>query len=205
MAHILKERDNDQGSEATVSRFEKGFTLVEILIAIAMMGILSALTYQGFEMLHRHRLNAAAMQLFSDLQKSRQDALTKSQPQPINSRGFGLRFNPDSTATSYLLFEFDDCNDDFDYDADGCSSNREEASVKEKTLPRGVTMRAGASAMPANEILLYDKRGVSRTENWGMKNLTVVLQHPDVSPARCIAVTYARVREGLWNGSACNN
>jgi prepilin-type N-terminal cleavage/methylation domain-containing protein len=84
---------------------EMGFTLVEILVAIAIFGILVTLSYSGMEYVRKHRLQSASRELLSDLQRIRQDAITRSTQNKsggtVNGGWFGIRF--DSNA-SYQLF-----------------------------------------------------------------------------------------------------
>jgi len=59
-----------------VGKRETGFTLVELMIVVLLMGILAAIaapSYQGY--MARSRLNGAARMVFSDLATARMDAV----------------------------------------------------------------------------------------------------------------------------------
>lgn len=191
---------------------EMGFTLVEILVAIAIFGILVTLSYSGMEYVRKHRLQSASRELLSDLQRIRQDAITRSTQNKsggtVNGRGFGIRF--DSNA-SYQLFEFDDCNDSFSYNANTCPgppanpSAREEIGNRSKSLSSGITATIGASTSPDSDthIVLFDRNGIPRQPNWSFVGKTYVLRLAGVDPPRCVSISNVRIREGTWNGSTC--
>lgn len=192
---------------------QKGFTLTEILLAIAIFGILLTLSYSGMEYVRKHRLQSASRELLSDLQRIRQDAITRGTQTKsggtVISRGFGIRFD---SSTSYQLFEFDDCNDSFSYNANTCPgppanpSAREEIGNRSQNLPSGITVTVGASTAPNSDthIVLFDRNGMPRQPNWSFVGKTYVLRLAGVDPPRCVSISNVRIREGTWNGSGCD-
>lgn len=184
----------------------KGYSLVEVLVVVALVGVIATIATMGSDFVQKHRLTAASRELLGDLQKIRQDAMTRSNPAlGANSRGFGIRF---SSNTTYTTFEFNDCTGDFIYDANGCAGNREEAGTSQKTLPSSVTVTIGDAGDPTGNILIYDRRGMARdNNNWnavGGGGRTYVLRRAGVAEVRCVTVTPVRIREGRWDGANCN-
>ena len=173
---------------------ESGFSLIEVLIVIALIGIVAAIATMNSDFVQRHQLTAASRGLYSDLQKIRQDALTRGSV--ANSRGFGIRF---ASNTSYSTFEFNDADGDFTYDGTG-----EESGAAQKTLS-SVAVTIGDAGDPTNNVLIYDKRGMTRAVNWSSAGgRTYVLRATRVSQARCVSVSTVRIREGVWNGASCS-
>lgn len=58
---------------------EKGFTLIELMIVIALMAILAAIAFPNFrEFMVQRRLNGAARQVMSDLMHARMQAVSQN-------------------------------------------------------------------------------------------------------------------------------
>lgn len=177
---------------------EKGFSLTELLIVVAIMSIVASIAIWGSSSIKNYRLTSASKQLYGDLQKIRVDAMTKSNPSLANSRGFGIRF---SSNTAYTTFEFNDGDTDFTYDGTG-----EESNTKQFTLPNGVTVTVGDAASPTGNtnIRIYDKKGMMRTDSWSSATgITYVLRLTGVSQVRCVSISTVRIREGVWDGANC--
>ncbi len=175
-----------------------GFTLIELMIVVALVGIIMSFAVLGFDILQRQSLASATTGFLADLQTVRMNALTKSSAP--DSRGFGLRF---LTNDSYRIFEFvDNGANNFIYETDDT-----EKVDYEKTLSSGITVTLQAAGTPVglDNALLYDKRGMVRSNTWSsVTNRTYVLRHPKVAGAKCVTVSMVRIRGGNWNGTDCD-
>jgi type II secretory pathway pseudopilin PulG len=85
--------------------------MVELMIVLSILAILVAIAGLGSDAVERQRVAGATRELLADLQRVRQDAITRSSG--ATSRGAGIRF---ASATSYVTFEFDDVDNDYQYD-----------------------------------------------------------------------------------------
>lgn len=175
---------------------EKGFSLVELLIVIALVAIVATIALWGSQSVKGHRLTAASKQLYGDLQKIRVDAMTKS-PSGATSRGFGIRFTSNS---AYTAFEFNDTNGDFTYAGTG-----EEANTKDIVLTNGITVTlqdATSTPTGTNNVLIFNKQGLAKNYQWSQGNRTYVIQLSGVSQIRCVTLDDVRIREGVWNAAS---
>ncbi len=182
-------------------RQESGVTLIELLIVIAILGVLAALATVGFGLSKQQRLATVTKEFHSDLQKARLDAMTQSSS--TETRGYGLLFPADG---SYRIFEFVDSGasgfTDFVYDG---AAEEVDATEKETTSTINITIGASGTPTGAANALIFDKRGFVRSKNWGMVSSRIyVLAMQGVADRRCVSLSRTRIREGSWDGSNCN-
>ena len=172
-----------------------GFSLIELLVAMAIFAIAVSLASMGWSSAKSASLTAVARQLHSDLQGIRADAMTRSSVP--NSRGFGIRF---TSGNAYELFEFNDTNTDYTWNNVG-----EESGVGKQTLPSSVSVTIGSTGnLATGDIRLYDRHGLAHRGNWSSASeVTYVLNDSGVAQARCVVIDEVRIREGVWSGTSC--
>ena len=176
---------------------ENGISLVELMVVISIVAILVGFTSVGRDVIRRGQVMSATRELLVDIQRARMNAITQ------DGKGFGIRFE---SPTTYVLFKFNDCNNDNSYDVDTCEGRtREENVVIRKTVKSDVIFsKTNIANTINNEILIFDRFGRPRQANWGMGMMTILVRH-DQQPGfvKCVTISLNRVREAYWNGSAC--
>lgn len=194
----------------------KGMTLTELMVTVAVCGIMVGLGTVGFNYIQGQRAGTASRDLMSDLQRVRQKAITHSAPLAVNgpvqlNRGYGVRFTANNT---YVIFEYIDTGVvNFQYEGaaeeygesgafDG-GGNR--VAPSPKTLAGDVRVTLGDAGDPVGDVLIYDKKGIPRTAAWavpGTKIYVVRSATANTAP-RCVLVNQVRIREGRWDGANC--
>lgn len=183
-----------------VAKNEYGFSLLEVLTVLAIIGIMAAMATLGMDFVRRERVMSASRMLLADLQRMRGQSLTTAPPPAMqNMRGFGLNF---ISSGAYSTFTFNDSFPpplgNFIYDEASEAQN-----VRTTDLPATVQLTIGG-AVPDNRILIFDRFGTPRADTWGIGNMTIVLMDPNVpTDARCIVVSETRIREGNFAGGIC--
>lgn len=176
-------------------RHQGGFSLMEVLIVIAIVGFLGSMVSLGGDFVVKQQIRNTSREFLAELQKVRQDALTKRSG--ATDLGFGLRF---ASNAGYILFEFEDIDGEFDYDDAG-----EESGGVSTGLPFNMSVTIGADGDPAGSVLIYDHRGVPRNPDWSvMSGRTFVFHHPNLNTPRCVEVATAWIKEGTWDGAKCS-
>jgi prepilin-type N-terminal cleavage/methylation domain-containing protein len=170
----------------------RGITLVELMVVVAIVAVVMSFASMGSDMIRGARKSGVTQQLLADIQLSRIQAMTH------DAHGFGIRFQ---SATSYVVFRFNDCNNDKSYDTNTCAGNsREEIDATVKQIPASVVLKkTNPSTNVNNDILIYDPSGVSRSATWALGNMTIIVKNDtDETGMQCISISTTRVREGVW-------
>lgn len=176
----------------------RGVTLLELIIVMAILAILVTLSSLGTDLIQRERVRSATRELLADLQRLRIDAMTR------DARGAGIRFE---SSGSYVLFQFNDCNQDGNYDHDTCGGDgREEANAIVRTMPKSVILRKTNLVDNINgEVCIFDRFGTPRQKTGGFGIMTIIVRNErDPKIVRCVKLSVNRVIEGRWTGTKCN-
>lgn len=185
----------------------KGTTLIELAIVLAIIVVVAAFVAIGHGFLSADRIQSASRELFGDLQWIKHSAVTQgSDVAAPQARGFGIRLESNH---KYRLFRFNDMNSNFQYD--GAAEEaflHGETSARQKEIPLPLEMQiksSGKLVAPQNTILLFDHLGIPRQANLSFQQRTIVIHNPDNKdlPKKCISISFNRIREGQWDGSNC--
>lgn len=193
----------------------RGVTLIELLVAVAILGIIIAMATTGVSFIQNQNMTATSRQLMADFQRIRQEAMTSGTPLVAGgafdlNRGFGIRFVSNA---SYVTFEFidsgatsytyDDANEEYEETGQRVGGLRVKPTPKQ--LPGTVTVTRDGAGDPTGNVLLYDSHGMLRNGDWTLGgNVVYVLRIPNSSEQpRCVSIDPVRIREGAWNGAAC--
>lgn len=178
------------------NRGARGITIVELMVVICIIGILSGFTAVSNELIRKAYVTSITKELYADVQWARMNAITQG------GLGYGIRFE---SPTSYVLFQFNDCDNDHDYDANACNGSREETIISRKKMPSSVVIKKSSqTANFNNDIVIFDQFGFPRRANWGLGMLTILVRNePDSGSIKCVSISLNRVKESSWNGTAC--
>ena len=190
---------------------EGGFTLVELFVVLLIIGILATIATMNTDLKNKSLVTSATRQMLSDLLATRLDGMVSGPSGIADSmqymRGGGIRL---VSTTQYATFRFNDCSQNYQYDATGCSGLPEETNTQTFKLQTGVVeikrVVGGALVSPTNsvnDIIMFDHLGLLRDYQWNsnLSSLVIVVQYsPSPSVAsNCIFVRANRIREGSWN------
>ncbi|MEK6698009.1 MAG: prepilin-type N-terminal cleavage/methylation domain-containing protein [Nitrospirota bacterium] len=171
---------------------ERGMSLIELLTVIVIIAIMAGFVSVSKDLIRRERVASITRELYADLQRARLDSMTK------DSQGFGVRFE---SSNAYTIFQFNDCNGDYNYDSNTCAGGgREEIPLMTKNMPSSVELKkTNPSTDCDNKVLIFDRFGLPRRDTGGLGMMTIVVKNePDSGLIKCVSVSTNRIREGLW-------
>jgi len=156
----------------------KGLTLIEILIVIAIMGILAALSYTSFkEWNTRQKIEKDTRSIYTQLLEIRTKAFTEKTT-------CGAYW--DSTPIKKIHFRCDNDTDDDITDPNGY--------IEIKTI----TLNTEFSTTLSGSSVVFYPEGYSN--KWG----SIYSNNPDnATEYNCVSISLVKIKMGHWNGSTC--
>lgn len=185
-----------------------GFSIVELVVVVSIIAILATIAALSTDFIRKEQVSSKNKELLADLQRARVEAMSEGPTTAVpHMRGVGIRL---VSSGSYVIFKFNDCNENYEYNADGCTGpQREEEGAQTFAVPSSLEILrlSGGLVEPVNsldDILIFDRLGMLRSTAWSAATAAVlVVRHKTTAHAKCISIQASTIREGVWNGSTC--
>ncbi|HLA26618.1 MAG TPA: GspH/FimT family pseudopilin [Syntrophales bacterium] len=147
--------------------FQSGFTLIELMIVIAIMGIMMALAVPSYQTyMAQRRLNGAARQVMSDLMAARMKAITQNNE-------FKVFFPGSHSGALSGNHQYQILDDD---DDDGASSTDEAIEIKDiQTNYTDVTMNANNNPVFSPKGTVTNLATVTLSNSRGSKTVSIAI------------------------------
>lgn len=131
----------------------KGFSLIELLVVVAMLGILLALAAPGFQdTIESANTNSQAKSIMSTLNLARSEAVKRGRPVAICATTDGLDCSAGDWSEGWMIFV------DTNNDADGDTGS---VDVGDTIIRVYDTLGAGSTLTFTIDLLQYDAQGFS--------------------------------------------
>jgi type IV fimbrial biogenesis protein FimT len=173
-------------------RKHQGLTILELLIVLAILGILAAVSFPGFmDTLGRMSANTAARSLASALSLARSEAVKAGMDVSLCPSDDGLDCAAGSWNSGWIVFI--DANDDADGDTGSIDAGDRVVRVFEPLAGMNLTVS------PATDLMRYDSKGYGK--NAAILRFTICPLNEDNANARQVEVSLSGrariVEEGL--------
>ncbi len=176
-------KQDSESSDGAIVITEKGFSLMELLITIAIMGIVMGIATLSFNTWQvKSRIEAQTHELFTDISEARTNAFTRK-------KYYGIVFQP----TSYVMKSYTS-----EVEIKNVTAQLANGTVvASKVLRYGLT-KAGADI--TDTPVIFDTSGFTTSAT----GFTIYVNPTSAAAAvNCLAISAARVNIGKVNGSSC--
>ncbi len=182
----------------------QGFTLIELMVTIAIMAILAALALPSFEsMLRNNRLSAASSALQVSLNLARSEAIKSGS----NSRVWLVPASPDAFTTGWTVFFDSDSSSTYsaNYATTGAPTANS-ASVRRIEITAAPSSPVSVSYTGGLQYFIYNGQGRVVTDTGALANRSFWFFDSN-SDRYCIVISSSgRIRNArVANSSSCPN
>ncbi|MGO4221038.1 GspH/FimT family pseudopilin [Lysobacter sp. TAF61] len=147
-------RQHTRRSQYSARNQERGFTLVELAITLAVLAVLMSVAIPGFRLVQNSsRLSAAANELVGSLQSARMEAIRRNGRVVICSSADGATCSGVGTSQGWVVFA--------DADADSSVDSGEEI-ILATAVPTPLTIKASSAVTEG--IVMFRSDGMARNK-----------------------------------------